>query len=220
MNRSTRIAFDLDGTLIDSVGDLGASASELAVSLGGRALSGDEVALMVGDGAQVLVRRALAAAGVDPDLPGALSKFLEIYGRRLLDTTVPYPGVPSMLELASRRARLAVVTNKPLAPSRRILDALGLTVYFDAIIGGDTAHGRKPDPRGLLSLEGPADGLVLVGDSPIDRATAGAAGCPFVWARYGFGAVRFEAPPDTPYVLERPSDFADVLDRLIAIRSG
>jgi phosphoglycolate phosphatase len=112
------IAFDLDGTLVDSVGDLAASASELVSALGGRSLSQDEVALMVGEGAGLLVRRALAAAGLDPDTPGALPRFLEIYDRRLLDTTVAYDGVTEMLLMASRRARLSVVTNKPEAARR------------------------------------------------------------------------------------------------------
>jgi phosphoglycolate phosphatase len=220
VTRSTCVAFDLDGTLIDSVGDLSAAASELATSLGGRPLAQDEVALMVGDGARELVRRALAAAGVNPETPGAFEAFLRIYDRRLLDTTVAYDGVDAMLLGASRHARLAVLTNKPLAPARRILDALGLTSYFDEIVGGDSAHGRKPNPAGLRSLAGAATHVMLVGDSPIDWETAQAAGCLFVWARYGFSAARFATPPETPYVLERPADLAAVLDRAIAIRSG
>ncbi len=214
------IAFDLDGTLIDSLGDLAASASELVTSLGGRALHHQEVGLMVGDGAGVLVQRALVAAGLDPDTPAALPRFLEIYDRRLLDTTAPYTGVPDMLLLARRRARLSVVTNKPLAPSRRILDALGLSGYFDVVLGGDGADGRKPNPAGLRAAAAAADQVMLVGDSPVDCATADAAGSAFVWARYGFGAQHFEVPPETPYVLERPADFAAVLDRFAAIASG
>jgi phosphoglycolate phosphatase len=214
------VAFDLDGTLIDSVGDLAASASALVTSLGGRALEQREVALMVGEGANVLVRKALAAGGVHPDTPGALARFLEIYDERLLDTTVPYEGVPEMLLLTSRRARLAVLTNKPIAPSRRILDALHLTPYFEAIVGGDSEFGRKPNIGGLRSLAVAAEHVVLVGDSPIDWQTSLAADCQFVWARYGFGADRFDRPPDTPYVIERASDFVAVLDRVCAIRSG
>jgi phosphoglycolate phosphatase len=214
------IAFDLDGTLVDSVGDLAASASELVSALGGRSLSQDEVALMVGEGAGLLVRRALAAAGLDPDTPGALPRFLEIYDRRLLDTTVAYDGVTEMLLMASRRARLSVVTNKPHSPSLRMLDALGLTGYFEVILGGDNAHGRKPNPAGLRAATAGAEHVLLVGDSPIDYATTQAAGCPFVWARYGFGARRFDEAPSTPYVLERPSDLAAVLDRFVAVHAG
>jgi phosphoglycolate phosphatase len=215
---TTHIAFDLDGTLIDSVGDLAASASELATALGGRPLARDEVAMMVGEGAGILVRKALGAAGLDPETPGALARFLEIYDRRLLDTTAPYVGVPEMLTLASRRARLSVLTNKPLAPSRRILDALGLLSYFETVIGGDGELGRKPDADGLRAAASGAAYVMLVGDSPIDWQTASAAGCDFVWARYGFGAARFERPPATPYVIDRPADLAAVLDRVRAIR--
>lgn len=216
---SLHIAFDLDGTLIDSFRDLGAAAREVVVGLGGRTITDDEVAMMIGEGARVLVSRALAAGGLDPETPGALDKFFEIYGRRLLDTTVPYAGVEDMLLLASRRARLSVLTNKPLGFSRRILDGLRLTGYFADIIGGDGPHGRKPDPAGLQSLSAGADPAVLVGDSPIDAETARAAGGEFVWAKYGFSAARFDRAPETPYVLERPADFAGVLDRLAAIHS-
>jgi phosphoglycolate phosphatase len=215
------LVFDLDGTLVDSVGDLAASATELVTSLGGRPLSQDEVGLMVGDGASLLVRRALAAGGVDPETPGALTRFLDIYDRRLLETTVPYTGVEEALLMASRRGRLAVLTNKPQQPSERILEALGLRRYFDAVIGGDGPHGRKPDPTGLNAIASGAEPVFLIGDSPIDWQTSIAAGCAFAWARYGFGAARFDdTRPDTPYVLDGPSDLAAVLDRFAAVATG
>jgi phosphoglycolate phosphatase len=214
------VAFDLDGTLVDSVRDLAASASELVTSLGGRPLDVGEVAQMVGEGAGILVRRALAAAGLDEGTPEALPRFLAIYDRRMLETTVAYDGVLDMLMLASRHAELSVLTNKPTAPSERILQALGLRAFFPVVVGGDSPLGRKPGASGLRAVAGGADHVMLVGDSPIDEETARAGGVDFVWARYGFGAARFDQPPFTPYVLERPSDFAAVLDRMRAIRSG
>jgi phosphoglycolate phosphatase len=215
------VVFDLDGTLIDSVTDLARSASELVTSLGGRPLGEDEVAGMIGDGAAMLVRRAVEASGLDANRPDALPRFLEIYGRRLLETTVAYPGIDDALAMASRRARLAVLTNKPLGFSTEILDALGLSRYFSTIVGGDGPLGRKPDPAGLRSLASGAPTVMLIGDSPIDAQTADAAGCAFGWARYGFSARRFnDAKPDTPYVLERPSDLAAVLDRFAAVTTG
>ena len=219
MSRPIHIAFDLDGTLIDSVGDLASSASELVTSLGGRALDQSEVAAMVGEGANILVQRALARAGLDTHTPGALQQFLTIYHRRMLETTVPYDGIEDVLLHASGRAGLSVLTNKPLPASRRILDALGLTRYFVHILGGDGPHARKPDPAGLRLLGSGSKTVVLVGDSPIDWETAIAAGCTFVWARYGFGAARFDARPDTPFVLERPSDFVAALDRIVQSNS-
>jgi len=215
------LVFDLDGTLIDSVGDLAVSANELVTMLGGRPLEERQIADMVGDGAVVLVKRALEAAGLDPDLPSALPQFLQIYDRHLLDTTVAYDGIEDALLMASRRARLAVLTNKPLHPSQRILEALGLLRYFSDVIGGDGAHGRKPNPVGLHALADGAASVMLVGDSPIDAQTAAAAGCAFAWARYGFSAARFGAVvPETPYVLDRPSDLGGVLDRFAAISTG
>jgi phosphoglycolate phosphatase len=215
------VVFDLDGTLIDSVHDLAASASELATVLGGRALDTAEVATMVGDGAALLVRRALAAAGLSPDAPGALLRFLEIYDRRLLETTVPYDGIVETITAISRHARLAVLTNKPLGFSTRILDALQLGGAFETVIGGDGPHPRKPDPAGLRSLMAGENRTLMVGDSPVDWATANAASCGFVWARYGFGAARFDGDvPDTPYVLARPADLLDVIDRYSAVMSG
>ena len=215
------LVFDLDGTLIDSVGDLAVSANELVTTLGGRTLDQEEIAGMVGDGASVLVKRALSASGLDPDTPDALARFLQIYDRHLLDSTTAYPGTDEALLMASRRARMAVLTNKPLAPSLRILDALGLSRYFAAVIGGDGLHGRKPDPTGLRSLAEGSPAVMLIGDSPIDAQTAVAAGCAFAWARYGFSAARFGGtPPDTPYVLDRPSDLGGVLDRFAAVNTG
>ena len=214
------VVFDLDGTLIDSVRDLAASASELVTSRGGQPLDLAEVGTMVGDGAAQLVRRALARAGLSPDAPDALPQFLDIYAKRLLDTTTAYDGVVPLLAQLSRRARLAVLTNKPLQPSLRILDALQLRTYFEEVRGGDGPYARKPDAEGLLSLGRDGWPTLLVGDSPIDAATAQAAGCAFAWARYGFGAARFSEPPDTPYVLERPADLIAAFDRFAAVATG
>lgn len=184
------IVFDLDGTLVDSARDLAAAASELVEGYGGPPLDVATVVPMVGDGAPVLVARALAHAGLDPATPDALARFLEIYDRRLLDHTQPYEGIAEVLALLAQHGPLAVLTNKPTGPSHAVLDALGLRGFFSQVIGGDTAFGRKPDPAGLQSLLGEGPG-VLIGDSPADARTADAAGCPFVLAGYGFGAAKF-----------------------------
>jgi phosphoglycolate phosphatase len=212
------VAFDLDGTLIDSVGDLAAAANALVTSYGAGPLPEQAITAMIGDGAGILVRRVLGTAGLDPDTPGALERFLAFYDERLLDTTVAYNGVPQMLLQASRRARLFVLTNKPAAPTQRILSALALAHHFEDVIAGDSPYGRKPAPDGLRALAAGGEQLAMVGDSPVDAAVAAAAGCPFVWAAYGFGAARFERAPDTPYVIDSPADLPAVLDRLLAIR--
>jgi phosphoglycolate phosphatase len=209
------MVFDLDGTLIDSARDLAEAASELVQSYGAPPLNVSQVVEMVGEGAAMLVRRALERSSLDPATPGALPRFLEIYDRRLLDHTVAYPGMREGLSLAVRRGPLAVLTNKPVAPTVRILDALGLRGFFNQVIGGDGLYPRKPDPAGLLALMATAarHAAILIGDSPADSKTAAAAGCAFAFARYGFGAGKFgDDPPVTPYVLGHARELSRVLD--------
>jgi len=186
------IVFDLDGTLIDSSRDLAEAASELVQELGGPALSEADVIGMVGEGAGVLVARALTHAGLDPALPGALGRFLAIYDRRLVNHTVAYEGMHEVLALLIPHGPLAVLTNKPLAPSETLLNDLGLRGYFSAIIGGDGPKARKPDPMALRSLmDASRRPSVMIGDSPVDAATAAAAGCPLILAAWGFGIAKF-----------------------------
>jgi len=208
------IVFDLDGTLIDSARDLAASIGEMLEGYGASPLPLDEVVKMVGEGAPLLVRRALKESGLTPQPEEALARFLKIYDRRLVDHTVPYEGIAESLALAMQRGSLAVLTNKPLGPSIGLLEALGLRGFFSRIIGGDSDYGRKPDPAGLLSLQAlaPGDQIVMVGDSPADWKTAEAARVPFVFARYGFGASKFgSTPPNTELVI----DHARELDRAL-----
>jgi phosphoglycolate phosphatase len=170
---------------------------------------------MVGEGAPVLVRRALEQAGLKPRPEEALARFLKIYDRRLMNHTVPYDGIAESLATAMRRGPLAVLTNKPLGPSIGLLESLGLRGFFSRVIGGDSHYGRKPDPAGLLALQAlaPGDQIVMVGDSPADWKTAEAANVPFVFARYGFGASKFgSTPPATDWVI----DHARELDRALA----
>lgn len=205
------IVFDLDGTLIDSARDLGEAASELVQSYGAPPIPVSDVVEMVGDGAPILVKRALMRAGLDPESPRALERFMQIYDRRLMDHTSAYPGIIESLALAVHRGPLAVLTNKPLGPTIGVLEALGMRGFFTRIIGGDSEYGRKPDPAGLRAL---MDGsTIMVGDSPADATVAAAAGCAFGFARYGFGASKFRAePPQTPYVLDHARDLAAMLD--------
>jgi phosphoglycolate phosphatase len=211
------IVFDLDGTLIDSARDLAESIGELLESYGTAPLPLDEVVTMVGEGAPMLVRRAMKRSGIEPPIDEALARFMQIYDRRLMDHTVPYAGTAESLALALRRGPLAVLTNKPLGPSIGILEALGLRGFFSRIIGGDSEYGRKPDPTGLLSLQAlaPGDRLVMIGDSPADWKVSVNANVPFVFARFGFGAPKFgSAPPATEFVIDHPRELGQVLSRL------
>ena len=212
------IVFDLDGTLVDSARDLAESVGEMLEGYGAPPLPLSEVVNMVGEGAPILVRRAMERSGIRPDAREALERFLRIYDRRLLNHTVAYPGIAETLARAVHRGPLAVLTNKPLGPAIGLLESLSLRGFFSRIIGGDSDHGRKPDPNGLLSLQtlAPGDRLVMIGDSPVDYKVAVNAGCAFVFARFGFGARKFDAGPDTPYVLDHPRDLDGVLAKLSA----
>jgi phosphoglycolate phosphatase len=170
------IVFDLDGTLVDSRRDLAESANAMLRESGCGQLPEHTIGRLVGDGAATLVARAFAAAGC-PQPSNALERFLAIYNGRLLTCTRPYPGIPDVLAELGTRARLSVLTNKPLAATRAIL--------------ADGPFPRKPDPGGLRHLAAQA-GLapgetILVGDSVIDWRTSRAAGAHICLAGYGFG---------------------------------
>jgi phosphoglycolate phosphatase len=222
------LVFDLDGTLVDSHRDLADATNALLAELGASALPYDAVTSMIGEGAATLVRRALTQSGLDPELPGALDRFLGHYDARLLATTRPYEGVVSTLDRLRRAYRLAVLTNKPSGATSRVLMGLGFADRFDGILGGDTEYGRKPNPAGLLALASRAGvaphEAMLVGDSPIDLATARRAGARICLARYGFG-YRFD-PRDfdgTESFIDEPSDLIASIATMNAseeLRSG
>ncbi len=190
------IAFDLDGTLIDSRRDLADSANQLLGELGAPPLPEDAIGRMVGEGARVLVQRALAAAGLT-ETPGAVPRFLEIYDTRLLNHTRMYEGVADAVRLACRHARVAVLTNKPAKPSERILEALGIRDLFEDVVGGDSPLGRKPEPAALLELMTRAGATtkttLMVGDSAIDHETARRASVRCCLTAYGYGYETFPA---------------------------
>ena len=203
--------FDLDGTLVDSLRDLADSANALLASCGGAPLAVDAVGRMVGEGAATLVSRVFTGAGIQ-EPADALDRFLAIYDTKLLDCTRPYPGMPEAIASLAERASLAVLTNKPLDATRRILDGLKLSRFFDAdaVLGGDGPLPRKPDPAGLQQLctrvhVAPAEAM-MVGDSFVDWQTARNAGTGICLARYGFGFREF--PTDRLDGREHPIDAA------------
>jgi phosphoglycolate phosphatase len=216
------IAFDLDGTLVDSRRDLADSANELIVELGGSPLPEDAIGRMVGEGAAVLVRRALTAARVIYT-DAALTRFLAIYDTRLLRHTDVYPGMPDVVRFARTLGRVAVLTNKPLAPSEEILEGLGLRELFDFVIGGDGPLPRKPDPSSLRALMQEAGAApetsMLVGDSAIDHETAARAGvrCCIVSFGFGYGSVVKERLRDGDHVA---ADAGQLRDALAAFALG
>ncbi len=184
--------FDLDGTLVDSRRDLADSANEMLAGYGAPPLADREIVSMVGCGAATLVTRVIAAAGLDAPVGDALPRFLSMYDQRLTHHTRPYDGIPKMLEdLRGREMAMALLTNKPLEQSVKILEAFELARYFQWVVGGDGPWPRKPSPDGLRFLmhqasAAPGD-TMLIGDSAIDLQTSRNAGVRICLARYGFG---------------------------------
>jgi phosphoglycolate phosphatase len=218
------VVFDLDGTLIDSVRDIADSANDMLVGYGADPLAVEVVGSMVGSGMRVLVGRALAARGIDVPVDEAVQRFRDAYDHRLTNHTRLYPGIAESMRVLAGRARLAVLTNKPEAPARRLLDAFELSGRFEWVIGGDGAFPRKPDPAGLQHLMReaavPAAATVLVGDSPIDVETARRAGVRLCLARYGFGYRREQIEThDGDLIVDDARNLGAVLNRLLGDRS-
>jgi phosphoglycolate phosphatase len=212
------IAFDLDGTLIDSRRDIADSANEMLGTYGASPIPFEAVLGMVGEGARLLITRVLAAAQVAAPIDEALDRFLVIYHRRLVDHTRPYAGVVDTLRaLAASGCRLAVLTNKPRNPAVEILRHFDLMDLFVAVIGGDGDLPRKPDPGNLLviceQLGIDASEALVVGDSWVDVETARNAGAGVCFVTWGFGQ-----PPAEGF---RPGEWRiDRVDALLEIVAG
>jgi phosphoglycolate phosphatase len=211
------IVFDLDGTLIDSRRDLAESANELLEQCGAPPLAEDAIGRMVGDGAATLVARVFVASNL-PQPSDALARFLALYNSRLLRFTKPYDGIPELLASLAPLTTLAVLTNKPLAATRTILDGVALSHFFNnRVVGGDGPFPRKPSPEGLDHLISDARAepatTLLVGDSVIDWRTAHAAGAASCVARYGFGFDGFpvELLEETDRQIDRPAELPALL---------
>jgi phosphoglycolate phosphatase len=232
------LVFDLDGTLIDSSLDLCNSVNAAMLGVGKNTLPNAVIAGYIGDGAAMLVRRALgdpgdldagnASAG-DALVHRAFELFLDYYRAHILDNTRCYDGVlGSLRAIRERHPRLpmAVLTNKPVKPSRTICEALGLAPFFFQNYGGNSFTTKKPDPEGLLTLIREADALirngdpaapplapsevVMIGDSDVDvltarRVGASAVGCLFGLAPHSLETIR----PDA--TVEHASDWPEAL---------
>ena len=211
--RVRALIFDLDGTLIDSQQDLILSVKAMLREAGRSELPEEIISGYIGHGAPRLVSRALGENASEEELQHALTFFLAYYEAHKLDNTCPYPGVAATLGKLSSLP-MAVLTNKPVNISVRILDALGLSKYFSAIYGGNSFETKKPDPFGahkILSEFGisPAQTL-FVGDSDVDVQTARNAGTLAAIANYGFGVYDSAANP-ADVSLDEFSKLADLL---------
>jgi phosphoglycolate phosphatase len=190
MTRPAALVFDLDGTLIDSRRDIATALNRMRSELLLPPLALEQVVTMVGEGARLLVERAMGPECPPDRVEQALARYLEHYWEVCLETTRPYPGVERMLADLGARYPLALLSNKGEALSRKILEGLGLAGRFREILGGDSLPTRKPDPAGLRILAerlgAPLGDLMLVGDTWVDAETARNAGCRFALVEWGF----------------------------------
>jgi len=207
------LVFDLDGTLLDSKRDLVLSVNATLQAMGREELPPELVASYVGSGAPVLISRALGGAPDSEELQRALKFFLAHYEEHKLDFTRAYPGVPEALKKLSG-VPMAVLTNKPVNISVRILEALGLAGFFKAIYGGNSFATKKPDPLGANTILNEfgvvAREAAMVGDSEVDVQTARNAGMISAIVNFGFGVHDRAAYPADVY-LDRMAEVAELV---------
>ena len=206
------VIFDLDGTLIDSRLDLVHSINAMLRHFSRPELPNEVVASYVGDGAPMLVRRALGDPKDEKFFKHALEYFLAYYKEHKLDHTTVYAGIPEALrqiQSNGKRRQMAVLSNKPVNPSRAIIDALGLAPFFTRVYGGNSFDTKKPDPLGVRTILRETgvtpEHALMVGDSAIDVLTGRNAGTATCGVTYGFAPHTLcEAPPDV--IVESPRE--------------
>ncbi len=229
LERLKLLVFDLDGTLIDSAQDLCNSVNAALAHVGYEPLPDPVIAGYVGNGVPMLVRRSLAykIGGNQDQLDETLiartqAFFLDYYREHKLDFTYAYAGVLESLKAlralhdspGGNPRIMAVLTNKPVRPSKGICEGLGLAHYFLHIYGGDSFQTKKPDPLGLRTLMNEAgaqpEETVMIGDSKVDVQTARNAGTWSVGCAFGFGPQNLmETPPDV--LVDSPAEWTAAL---------
>ena len=213
------VIFDLDGTLVDSRLDLVHSVNAALRHIGRAELPDDVIASYVGDGAPILIQRALGGEAADEALVRkGLEFFLAYYREHKLDHTTVYPGVAETLRAIQQSQngvprKMAVLSNKPVNPSRAIVEALGLGTFFSQIYGGNSFATKKPDPEGARKLleenRVRPEHAAMVGDSHVDVQTGQNAGLYTVGVRYGFAPRTLDdAPPDV--LVDSPQELGKV----------
>jgi phosphoglycolate phosphatase len=222
------VIFDLDGTLIDSRLDLVHSVNAALRHIHRPELPEEVIASYVGDGAPILIQRALGGEEVDEALVRkGLEFFLSYYREHKLDHTTIYPGIQEALAAIQHSGngiprKMAVLTNKPVNPSRAIVEALGLGGFFSQIYGGNSFSTKKPEPEGALKLVSETgvrpEQAAIVGDSHVDIRTGRNAGLWTVAVTYGFAphTLEVEAPD---LVVDTPQELGSVFTTEVEPRS-
>lgn len=196
MSRIDPVAFDLDGTLVDSAGGIALALNSALASEGRAPFELDTVRAWIGDGPDALIARALFASGAPTAASSALvQRMRSAFDHATLQAPMAgsrvFDGVVHVLATLSVDRRLVVVTNKPTPLARAVLEAAGLLPFFVAVHGADTPAQRKPSPllirQAADALGLPPQRLLMVGDAAIDIAAAQAAGAAAAWAGWGYG---------------------------------
>lgn len=211
--RTSVLIFDLDGTLVDSKPDLLRSVNHVRQRHDLPGLGEDAITAMIGDGAEMLVRRALGHPTSEARVREGLELFLAYYREHMLDESVLYPGVVDTLDELTGWT-LAVLTNKPVRFTCRMLEGLGVYDRFAAVYGGNSFPDKKPDPVGIRRILSDTGGdptsTWMVGDSSVDVLTGRRAGVRTCGVTYGYASHTFEAhPPDAR--IDRFPDLTSVI---------
>ncbi|HEX4167480.1 MAG TPA: HAD hydrolase-like protein [Bryobacteraceae bacterium] len=211
------LIFDLDGTLIDSSEDLAISTNAARARFGLPPLSQEIVNSYVGNGAAVLVRKAMGPDASEASVAEALAYFLKFYRAHALEHTRLYGGMREAVTQLAQEHQLAVLTNKPQKISFDILASLKLETCFLCVIGGDTLAVKKPDPLGIVTLMehagAGADRTLMVGDSSVDISTARNASVRSCGVLWGFQPETFEMmAPD--FLVDKPGELVRLIQKL------
>lgn len=212
------VIFDLDGTVIDSREDLIQSVNAMLRHFHHPELPGEVVASYVGDGAPMLVRRALGDPEDEHFFRAALEYFLAYYREHKLDHTRVYDGIPeafARIQANGTGRKMAVLSNKPVNPSRAIVEALGLSRFFVRVYGGNSFETKKPDPLGVRTILGETgvapEHALIVGDSSIDVLTGRNAAIATCGVTYGFAPHTLcEVPPDV--TVDSPRELGEMFE--------
>lgn len=214
------LIFDLDGTLVDSRLDLANSVNAMLGHYKRHPLPADVIANYVGDGAPMLVRRALGDPEDEQFVHEALNFFISYYREHKLDNTHLYAGVLESLTAlrtgGNGNRTMAILSNKPVNPTRQISEALGLTGFFVQIYGGNSFPTKKPDPHGvevlLQETKCASHEAMIIGDSDVDVLTARNAGIWSCGVTYGFAPHTLQAaPPDV--LVNSPREWVEIFSR-------
>ena len=211
--------FDLDGTLLDTLADIGSSANRVLESRGFPPHPLERYRQFIGEGVARLFQQALPPPAVTPEeIAGCVAGFHEVYGEHWNDTTCPYPGVCDLLDdLSQRGIQLAVLSNKPDDFTRLCVAEHFGHWQFAAVLGQQDGLPRKPDPAGARMiaerLAVPPEAVLYVGDTAVDMQTARAAGMPAVGVGWGFRSVDELRQAGAEWIIGRPGELLDILER-------